>query len=57
MEKIKTDRSSPKLTSVAEYSARLKVAIERGWLEMHGSGTFVKQPERSCSHDDATPLT
>ena len=57
MEKIKTDRSSPKLTSVAEYSARLKVAIERGWLEMHESGTSVKQPERSCSHDDATPLT
>ena len=24
----------------AEYSAGLKLAIERGWLEIHGSGTF-----------------
>jgi hypothetical protein len=24
-----------------EYSAGLKLAIERGWLEMHESGTFV----------------
>jgi hypothetical protein len=26
----------------AEYSAGLKLAIERGWLVMHESGTFVK---------------
>jgi hypothetical protein len=26
----------------AEYSAGLKRAIERGWLEIHDSGTFVK---------------
>jgi hypothetical protein len=26
----------------AEYSAGLKLAIERGWLEMHESGTFVR---------------
>jgi hypothetical protein len=26
----------------AEYSAGLKHAIERGWLEIHDSGTFVK---------------
>jgi hypothetical protein len=26
----------------AEYSAGLKVAIERGWLTMHESGTFVR---------------
>jgi hypothetical protein len=26
----------------AEYSAGLKFAIERGWLELHESGTFVK---------------
>jgi hypothetical protein len=26
----------------AEYSAGLKLAIERGWLEMHDSGTYVK---------------
>lgn len=26
----------------AEYSAGLMLAIERGWLEIHDSGTFVK---------------
>ena len=31
------DRGSP-----AEYSAGLKLAIERGWLELHDSGTYVK---------------
>ena len=31
------DRGTP-----AEYSAGLKLAIERGWLEIHDSGTFVK---------------
>jgi hypothetical protein len=25
-----------------EYSAGLQFAIERGWLELHESGTFVK---------------
>jgi hypothetical protein len=30
------DRGSP-----AAYGARLKLAIERGWLKMHESGTFV----------------
>jgi hypothetical protein len=30
------DRGSP-----AEYSAGPKLAIERGWLKMHESGTFV----------------
>jgi hypothetical protein len=30
------DRGSP-----AEYRAGLKLAIERGWLTMHESGTFV----------------
>jgi hypothetical protein len=28
--------------SPSEYGAGMKVAIERGWLEMHRSGTFVK---------------
>ena len=32
-----TDRGSP-----AEYGAGLKLAIERGWLWMHESGTYVK---------------
>ena len=31
------DRGSP-----AEYSVGLKFAIERGWLEIHNSGTYVK---------------
>jgi hypothetical protein len=26
----------------AEYTAGLNLAIERGWLEMHESGTYVK---------------
>ena len=26
----------------AEYRAGLKLAIERGWLVMHESGTFVR---------------
>jgi hypothetical protein len=26
----------------AEYSAGLKLCIERGWLELHESGTFVR---------------
>jgi len=26
----------------AEYSAGLRLAMERGWLEMHESGTYVK---------------
>jgi hypothetical protein len=26
----------------AEYSAGLALAIERGWLEFHESGTFVR---------------
>jgi hypothetical protein len=30
------DRGSP-----AEYGAGLKLAIERGWLKVHESGTFV----------------
>ena len=31
------DRGAP-----AKYSAGLKFAIERGWLEIHDSGTFVR---------------
>ena len=30
------DRGSP-----AEYGAGIKLAIDRGWLKMHESGTFV----------------
>ena len=31
------ERGSP-----AEYGAGMKLAIERGWLWMHESGTYVK---------------
>ena len=31
------DKASP-----AEYGAGLKLAIDRGWLVMHESGTFVR---------------
>ena len=29
----------------AEYSAGLKLAIERGWLVLHESGTFVRSTQ------------
>jgi hypothetical protein len=31
------DKGSP-----AEYGAGMKLALERGWLAMHESGTFVR---------------
>ena len=31
------DKATP-----AEYSAGLKLAVERGWLTLHESGTFVQ---------------
>jgi hypothetical protein len=31
------DKATP-----AEYSAGSKVCIDRGWLELHESGTFVR---------------
>ncbi|MBR0693249.1 hypothetical protein [Bradyrhizobium lablabi] len=34
------DRGSP-----AEYGAGLNLAIERGWLWLHESGTFVKMTQ------------
>jgi hypothetical protein len=39
--------------SPAEYSAGLKLAIERGWLWLHESGTCVRITERQrrCSPD------
>jgi hypothetical protein len=30
------------MASPAEYGAGVKLAIERGWLAMHESGTFVR---------------
>jgi hypothetical protein len=29
----------------AEYGAGLKLAIERGWLELHESGTYVRMKQ------------
>ena len=34
---LSRDQGSP-----AEYGADMKLAIERGWLDMHESGTFVR---------------
>lgn len=34
---IYQDRGTP-----AEYKAGLNLCIERGWLDLHESGTFVK---------------
>jgi hypothetical protein len=34
---LSQDKASP-----AEYAAGMKLAIERGWLAMHESGTFVR---------------
>ena len=34
---LSKDRGSP-----AEYGAGMKLALERGWLVMHESGTFVR---------------
>jgi hypothetical protein len=32
----------PSMASPAEYSAGLELAIERGWMVMHESRTYVK---------------
>jgi hypothetical protein len=34
------ERGSP-----AEYGAGIKLAVQRGWLRMHESGTFVRLPD------------
>jgi hypothetical protein len=38
------DKASP-----AEYGAGLKLAVERGWLVMHESGTFVRSLRRELN--------
>jgi hypothetical protein len=35
--------------SPAEYSADLKLAMERGWLRLHESGTYVKLTESGAA--------
>src|SRR3981189_949716 len=43
--------------SPAEYGAGLKLAIDRGWLKLHESGTFVTftPASASCSLSCASP--
>ena len=42
IEKINAPFLYQERASPAEYSAGLRLAIERGWLVLHESGTFVK---------------
>jgi hypothetical protein len=42
IEKINWPFLSENKGSPAEYGAGLRLAIERGWLWMHESGTYVK---------------
>jgi hypothetical protein len=42
IEKINAPFLFRKCATPAEYSAGLKMAIERGWLVLHESGTYVK---------------
>jgi hypothetical protein len=47
------DRGSP-----AEYGAGMKLCIERGWLSMHDSGTFVRfTSEFRLAAEEATALS
>ena len=42
IEKINAPFLYKERATPAEYSAGLRLAVERGWLVMHESGTFVK---------------
>jgi hypothetical protein len=42
IEKINGPFLSQDKASPAEYGAGMKLAIERGWLVLHESGTFVR---------------
>jgi hypothetical protein len=42
IEKINAQFPFRERATPAEYSAGLKLAIERGWLVLHESGTFVR---------------
>jgi hypothetical protein len=41
--------------SPAEYGAGMKLAIERGWLWMHESGTYVKFPRLEPNYSRSLP--
>jgi hypothetical protein len=49
IEKVNWPFLSEHKGSVAECSAGLKLAIERGWLWMHESGTYVKLTESGAA--------
>jgi len=49
IEKINWPFRSEFKGSPAEYSAGLKLAIERGWLWLHESGTYVKFTEAGAN--------
>jgi hypothetical protein len=49
IEKINWPFLSKLKGSPAEYSAGLKLAIERGWLWMHESGTYVRFTEAGAA--------
>ncbi|WLB43000.1 hypothetical protein QIH93_20860 [Bradyrhizobium ottawaense] len=36
----------------SEFGAGLRYAIEKGWLELHESGTYVRLLKRTCSTAD-----
>jgi hypothetical protein len=42
IEKINAPFLYKERATPAEYSAGLKLAVERGWLVLHESGTFVR---------------
>ena len=42
IEKINAPFLYKERATPAEYSAGLRLAIERGWFKLHESGTFVK---------------
>jgi hypothetical protein len=45
-----TDRSCSRAKGTpAEYKAGLELAIERGYLKLHESGTFVKFKEKGAA--------
>jgi hypothetical protein len=49
IEKINWPFLSELKGSPAEYGAGLKLAIERGWLWMHESGTYAKFTEAGAA--------
>ena len=53
IEKINAPMLFKEGASPAEYGAGLRYAIDKGWLWLHESGTFVSSPRQApnCSHN------